>query len=141
MARKVWEIDCRLQIADCRLPFGICNLQSAICNPIMRESWNMPALGRQHRLLLPGNWLDALRRDGYYACNLGPLSEVDLQRVARKLNGLGEDLVPGPIIELNCAPGSPYLTLSRSAVPFHNDGAFRSMPPRYLILYCEEPGS
>jgi alpha-ketoglutarate-dependent taurine dioxygenase len=101
----------------------------------------MAGPSRKDRLLLPADWLDRLCRNAYYTCNLGPLAEADLLHVARKLNSLGEQLAPGPLTQLTYAHGSPYRTLSRAAVPFHNDGAFRPSPPRYLILYCQTPGS
>jgi alpha-ketoglutarate-dependent taurine dioxygenase len=69
------------------------------------------------------------------------LTDADLLGAARQLNGLGEELVPSPIMQVESVPGTPYLTLTNSAVPLHNDGMFRWEPPRYVLLYCEMPGS
>ena len=44
-------------------------------------------------------------------------------------------------MHVTSVPGTPHLPLTHSQIPFHNDGMFRSEPPRYLILYCQIPSS
>src|SRR2546427_11437983 len=105
------------------------------------EANRIMSTDRRNRVHPPNDWLAGLCRDGYYACNLGPLRSADLLSLARDLQRLGENLVPGPVVDLKYLRGSPHVTLTRSAVPFHNDGAYRRVPPRYLVLYCKIPPS
>ncbi len=101
----------------------------------------MASQGGGKRRSLPDGWLDDVRREGYCAANMGPLSDADLLRVARSLSRLGEKLAPPEVVDLTFSPLSAYLTQSRGAVPFHNDGVYRALPPRYLILYCRTPAT
>jgi alpha-ketoglutarate-dependent taurine dioxygenase len=101
----------------------------------------MVALDTRRPVPLPKGWLADLSRDGYFAANCGALTDLDLYLIAWELNHLGEKLVPGQIADLKSLPDSPHLTLSKGAVPFHNDGAYRARPPRYLLLYCRTPGA
>jgi alpha-ketoglutarate-dependent taurine dioxygenase len=87
------------------------------------------------------DWLDALCREGYYAGNLGPLTAGELVQLGCQLGTLGKDLTPSPVMDVKRVPDSEYVTLTRSKVPFHNDGVYRRLPPRYLMLYCQAPGS
>jgi alpha-ketoglutarate-dependent taurine dioxygenase len=92
-------------------------------------------------LMAASDWLDVLCEEGFYAGNLGPLTAVDLLQLARQLSTLGNNLAPGPVLEVQRVPGSEYVTLTRGRVPFHNDGVYKPFPPRYLVLYCQSPGS
>jgi alpha-ketoglutarate-dependent taurine dioxygenase len=82
-----------------------------------------------------------VRQQGYFAGNLGPLTAGDLLRLGRQLSTLGKNLAPSPVMEVKRVPDSEYATLTRSKVPFHNDGVYRRVPPCYLMLYCQAPGS
>jgi alpha-ketoglutarate-dependent taurine dioxygenase len=99
-------------------------------------------MGLKTLMRLPcSDWLDQLRYQGFYSCNLGPLMAGDLQRLARQVSGLGTNLFPSRLMEVKPVRGSGYVTLTRAQVPFHNDGVYKRFPPRYLLLYCYDPGS
>ncbi len=80
-----------------------------------------------------------LEREGYCLVNIGALSESELVAVAAEL-GTPMEAFTGIVTRVEPVSGSPYTTLTTDAVPFHNESVYTDCPPRYLILFCEEPG-
>jgi alpha-ketoglutarate-dependent taurine dioxygenase len=101
----------------------------------------MSTTGHRKGVLPKGDWLAALCRDGYHPCNLGPLTDEDLVRIARELTRLDDSLVPSRVLQVRSVPGTPDLTLTSSEIPFHTDGTFRREPPHHVLLYCPIPSS
>jgi alpha-ketoglutarate-dependent taurine dioxygenase len=98
--------------------------------------------------LVADGWLADLCSTGYYSGNLAErlggssaVTDEVLLRFARRLTALGRGLSCGPVAHVEEEPGSPYTTMSRFAVPLHNDGLYLYQPPQYLLLYCDSPGA
>jgi gamma-butyrobetaine dioxygenase/trimethyllysine dioxygenase len=69
------------------------------------------------------------------------MTDPELLRIAGKLTALESRLVPSRVFHVTTVANTPYLTLTNSAIPFHNDGTFRQEPPRYVLLYCAQTAS
>jgi alpha-ketoglutarate-dependent taurine dioxygenase len=95
---------------------------------------------------LPHGWLSELASAGSYSCNLaerlgGPDRVTDsvLLAIATPLTGLIPGLTCGSVTRLSELQGSPYVALSREAVPFHTENLYLYKPPYFLLLYCDAP--
>jgi alpha-ketoglutarate-dependent taurine dioxygenase len=95
---------------------------------------------------LADDWLSALACAGWYSCNLadrlgGPVRVTDdvLLAIGTRLAGLFPGLTCGPVTRLSEVRDSPYVALSRGAVPFHTENLYLYKPPHYLLLYCDTP--
>jgi alpha-ketoglutarate-dependent taurine dioxygenase len=97
---------------------------------------------------LPESWQELLTSQGFFTCHLsdasvrnGLVSDEVLHGIASKIAQRSPGLSTGSITRIREEPASPYATLTRDAVPFHNDGLYKFKPPHYLLLYCDQPAT
>jgi alpha-ketoglutarate-dependent taurine dioxygenase len=96
------------------------------------------------QLQLPSAWFADLSAAGWYSFNLadrlgGPdaVSNEVLRALADRLTAVAPGLSSSGVTYVQEVSDTPYVTWTRSDVPFHNDSLFLCKPPHYILLYCD----
>jgi hypothetical protein len=87
--------------------------------------------------LLPGTWKEKLDADGFFTCNIGSLTDPELKSIIREVARLEKGSSIGDITRVEVRSITEHQAFTSQDISFHSDGISHGVPPRYIVLYCE----